>query len=258
MIDKGSSAPVIGLYDSGLGGLSVLKAFIKEFKDDLSFVYVGDSARAPYGTKSREDLINCVEDIFSYFTVRKLDLVVSACNTSSVYLDEMNLSDYPFTIVSLFKTMQQYFKEAKHEKAALLATPSTIASKRYLEWDTAIHPLACPDLVLLMEAGDLDAARVRFLEYLEELPKDIYHVIIGCTHYSFLKPAKSRFNFIDPAEIVVKTLKPSLKSMLKECSKPVVRHNTEIYCTGNLEVFNMMLAKLLGADFQASKIELDK
>ncbi len=238
----------LGFYDSGLGGLSVLREFIKRFGAAHSYVYVGDSARAPYGTKSREEIISCVTDILNYFKSSGVDLVVSACNTSSMYLDEMSLSSYPFKIISLFETMTKYFADGHCPAAALLATPSTIASQRYLEWNSKISPVACPDLVPLIESGELAQAQIRFSEYLAELPKEINAVIIGCTHYSFLTPSQSRFNFIDPAVIVAEQFGLSTSS-----NGPVA---AEIYCTGKLEIFNSMLSKLLGASYSAKSIKL--
>ncbi len=241
----------LGFYDSGLGGLSVLREFIKRFGSAHSYKYLGDSARAPYGTKSREEIISCVEDILNYFESSGVDLVVSACNTSSVYLDEMNLTRYPFKIISLFAAMSEYFATANCSSAALLATPSTINSKRYLEWSTKISPVACPELVPLIESGELAQAQIRFSEYLAELPKEISSVIIGCTHYSFLTPSHSRFTFIDPAVIVAEQFAQSYGG---QASPEAI--NAEIYCTGNLELFNSMLGKLLGANYSAKSSKL--
>ncbi len=240
----------IGFYDSGLGGLSVLQEFLKRYGSSHSYIYLGDSARAPYGTKARDELISCVYQILDFMRERKVDLVVSACNTSSMYLDAMNLSTYNFQVLSLFEAMKKYFLTANVSEATLLATPTTIASQRYKEWNCSITPIACPDLVPLVEAGDLVAARARFAEYLSEVQTK--HVIIGCTHYSFLVPSNSDLLFIDPAKIITE--------QTGDCFAPTelaITGDVEIYCTGNAQVFSTIAQELLGSAYTCQQVKIN-
>ncbi len=248
----------IGFYDSGLGGLSVLREFKQRYQHD--YIYLGDSARAPYGTKTPEDLINCVYEILDFMQERGVDLVVSACNTSSMHLDSMNLSKYSFKVISLFETMKLFFAAGTVPEAALLATPSTITSKRYLEWNCNIEAIACPDLVPLVEAGDLSAAHLRFQEYLAGIKSP--NVIVGCTHYSFLLPIASEFSFIDPAVVVAEQFRHPEHEVRKIPSSqqggPSLRsgRHTAIYCTGDPVIFNRVLHELLGNELSASPVVL--
>jgi glutamate racemase len=206
----------LGFYDSGLGGLSVLKAFIERFGNKFSYFYYGDSANAPYGEKTPQQLLELMKNIFNFMQDKDIDLVISACNTSSMYLDQIDKDDYPFEILSLFSAMKKFFTTyASTSPIAFLATQATIDSKRYLEWNVEIYPIACPAIVPLMEAGDLESAKLAFDEYLSQVPPEIKTIIIGCTHYSFLveNRHKIKYNFIDPAEIITSQFADSVYSI---------------------------------------------
>jgi glutamate racemase len=203
----------LGFYDSGLGGLSVLKAFIERFGNKFSYLYYGDSANAPYGDKSPEQLISLMKNIFEYMQEQEVDIVVSACNTSSMYLQDIDRDDYSFEILSLFQAMKKFFESYKTSlPIALLATQASINSKRYLNWGVEIFPVACPRIVPFMESGHLESAKLAFDEYLSSVPPEIKTIIIGCTHYSFLvdDELRQKYNFLDPAEIIASQFADSI------------------------------------------------
>ena len=103
-------------YDSGLGGLSVLSVFIEKLlKDfphglDLECFYLADTLRAPYGSKSEDELKSYVYDFAHFADTKKADFFISACNTSSNLFDELDLSSYTFKSFNLFEAMQRFFK----------------------------------------------------------------------------------------------------------------------------------------------------
>lgn len=208
----------IGFYDSGLGGLSVLREFIKAYGSEYEYYYFGDSARAPYGGRLKEELKKFTLEILDKMHEQDVDLVVSACNTTSMLLHELNLEDYFFQVINLFDVMKDYFSKdlkaslLKDMKTpiALLATSSNIDMGRYKDWGVNIHPVKCPELVPLIEAGNLEEAKKEWKHKLDSLPENIKHVIIGCTHYSFLYEAYKEFEYIDPAKLCVDSFKNSL------------------------------------------------
>ena len=225
----------LGFYDSGLGGLSVLREFVEKYQSRYSYVYFGDSARAPYGTKSPEQLKSYVVEIADYMQEKEVDVLISACNSSSMYLAEIDFDDYFFQVISLNDVMTKHFAETNYdEQVALLATQATIDSGRYIDWNVDIHPVACTDLVPAVEAGDLELGRERWQAHLEQLPEDIKQVIIGCTHYAFLTsevpegslrrsvilspegrqdPIASQddsYKYIDPAKLVLEQFEASI------------------------------------------------
>lgn len=203
----------LGFYDSGLGGLSVLKEFVDKYQAKYSYVYFGDSARAPYGEKSPEQLKSYVLEIAEYMEDKEVDVLISACNSSSMYLDQIDFDDYFFQLISLNNVILKYFTDNKFDsEVALLATKATIDSRRYEKWPVKIYPLVCPDLVPLIEAGNLDQAKARWSEYIDSLPVHINDVIIGCTHFSFLTSSLElrELNYIDPAKLVLEQFAASV------------------------------------------------
>lgn len=198
----------LGFYDSGLGGLSVLREFTKNYGSKYSYVYYGDSARAPYGEKSPDQLKQYILEIADFMQKQEVDIMISACNTSSMYLDELDLSDYNFEVISLNAVMKKFFADNitnfAGKSLALLATNANIDSERYKQWGVDIYPLKCPKLVPLIEAANIDTAKTEWENYLKQIPSNIHDLIIGCTHYSFLvDEGTSRFKYIDPAKIVL-------------------------------------------------------
>jgi glutamate racemase len=210
----------IGFYDSGLGGLSVLREFIKAYGSRYEYYYFGDSARAPYGERSKEELKTFTIEILDKMQEEEIDLVISACNTTSMLLHEIDLEDYLFETMGLFEVMQDYFNndlkasllKDLQTPIALLATSSNIDMGRYKDWGMNIIPVKCPELVPLIEAGKPDEAKVIWQTKLNNLDKTIKHVIIGCTHYSFLYDPNNAFEFIDPAKLCVKNFNKTIYS----------------------------------------------
>lgn len=201
----------LGFYDSGLGGLSVLKSFLEKYRTSYEYFYFGDSARAPYGEKTPEELMSYMKEIFQVMHEKEVDVVISACNTSSALLQHMDLDDYLFQVISLTDIVKDYFKNSFaaavigdfNLPVGLLATQGSINAGKYREWGVNIEPIACPKIVPLVEAGDLKAAQQEWKNYLAMLSKDVKYVIVGCTHYSFLidEDDKLKYEFIDPAPL---------------------------------------------------------
>ena len=201
----------LGFYDSGLGGLSVLRSFLNKFGTTYSYYYYGDSARAPYGDKSSAEIISYMGDIFQIMHDKEIDVVISACNTSSALLDQMDLDAYLFQVISLVEVVKDYFQNSFEAaiirdfnlSVGFLATQSSVNSGKYRDWGVNTQAIACPKIVPLLEAGNLNEAKIEWNKYLSMLDASVEYVIIGCTHYSFLVDEKQnlKYKFIDPAKL---------------------------------------------------------
>lgn len=236
----------IGLYDSGLGGISVLKEFLDKYANEFSYYYFGDSARAPYGSKSQEELLVIIKEIMEHMHSKQLDLVVSACNTTSMLINKLDLTKYEFKTISLFDVINMEVKKT-NEEIALLATSSNIKSGRYKDWGLNIYPLECPLIVPLVEARKLDEAKLEWQKYLASLPQSIKKVIVGCTHYEFLVDNNDRFEFISPAKLVIGFFEKYFYDVSveqREFVKDRTKLDLEIFFTQNLQQ-NVDFAKYL-------------
>lgn len=194
---------VIGVFDSGIGGLTVLQALKKHYPQE-SYVYIGDTARLPYGTKSRDTIIAYTESIVRVLLQHPLKALVIACNTASTHaLDSVCAMAPHLPVIGMIQPASQAAVAAtKNDHIAVIGTVGTVRSKAY---DTAIHALApavqvtsqaCQMLVALAEEGWRDGyiADAILQQYLDPLlrPADKEcpdTLILGCTHFPVFEDA---------------------------------------------------------------------
>ncbi len=186
----------IGVFDSGLGGLTVVKELIHHLPNE-KVVYFGDTARVPYGTKSQETIIRYSREIVALLLKRRVKMVVVACNTaSSLALDELK-KEFNVPIVGVIEPgAQKAVATTRFGRVGIIATASTIKSGRYAEEiqkakkGIEVFSQACPLFVPLVEEGWFDHAVTYQVaqEYLAAMKKNkIDTLILGCTHYPLLK-----------------------------------------------------------------------
>jgi len=216
----------IGVFDSGVGGLTVVKE-IKKYLPGESIVYFGDTARVPYGGKSKKTVLTYSRQIVEFLKTRNVKTIVIACNTaSSLALKELE-KEVDIPIIGVVKPgVRAALKMTRNGRIGVIATSSTIGSGLYPELikkdapDTEVFTKACPLLCPLAEEGWIDDEITDSVirRYLDELIKnDIDTLILGCTHYPLLINAFNRIvgdeiRLVNPAcETAV-----SLKAMLEE------------------------------------------
>lgn len=191
-----SAASSIGVFDSGLGGLTVLKEIHRVLPHE-NLIYYGDTARVPYGNKSSATIIRYSREIAAFLLARNVKAIVVACNTASSYALEAlaQMTDIPIlgVIDPAVKSLAQ--NAPAKSTAGLIATKSTIASQAY---DRSLHKFhgsqflvakACPLLVPLIEEGYAESAAAELIlrDYLDPLKeKGVSHLILGCTHYPLI------------------------------------------------------------------------
>lgn len=177
----------IGVFDSGIGGINVLKELMKKYPKE-EYLYYGDTLHLPYGEKTKEQLIQLGSDIIRFFESEKVDIIVIACGTCSCLAQEFQkVSSVP--IYDVIQPTVKVVKE-KYDKVALLATEATIKSGKFqkaLEQENiSVTPLACPHFVPYLEG--LVEEELDVQKELESLKGEkLEAVILGCTHFPLLK-----------------------------------------------------------------------
>ncbi|WRS26615.1 glutamate racemase [Oscillospiraceae bacterium MB08-C2-2] len=186
----------IGVFDSGVGGLTAVKELQKLLPSE-EIVYLGDTGRVPYGTRSRETIIRYAKQDIAYLRRQDVKLLVVACGTVSSNLDEAHLEEIglaiPWTGVVVPAT-RTACRTTRNGRVGLIATPATVRSGAYEKNARQIAPeiqvisQACPLLVPLAENGlvekDNPISRLTLEMYLKPLAQaDIDTLILGCTHY---------------------------------------------------------------------------
>lgn len=181
----------IGILDSGIGGVTVLKEILKLLPNE-NYIYYSDSLHNPYGEKTREEVFNYVDEIIKFFIAEDCKAIVFACNTATALTVDDIRKKYPdLIIIAIEPAYKMVHDYAKDKKSLVMATPATIQSERfqnlYHQYDN--HNtilLECSGLANLIEID----AKEEIKTYLEEkLPKEenVEAVVLGCTHYPLIK-----------------------------------------------------------------------
>lgn len=182
----------IGVFDSGVGGMTVLKELMNIMPNE-SFVYLGDTKRFPYGSKSKETIIELTKNGIEFLIKKNVKLIVIACGTAtSQALDEVK-SLYDIPIIGVLEPTVDYLKSTNKKEIGVIATAGTINSKGFDNCimkkipDAKVQAIPCPLLAPMVEEGwyDNDIARLAIKEYLKPLGK-VEALILGCTHYPLL------------------------------------------------------------------------
>ncbi|MDD5195753.1 MAG: glutamate racemase [Candidatus Omnitrophica bacterium] len=255
----------IGIFDSGLGGLTVLKE-IEKILPHENIIYLGDTARVPYGNKSKATIVKFSTENILFLLQRKVKIIVVACNTaSSLALDYLR-GIFSVPIIGVIEAgARKAFQVSCNKRIAILGTRSTIASFSYeraiKEWDATItvYPKACPLFVPLVEEGitrgPIVSGVVRM--YLNELKsKRVDTLILGCTHYPLLKKEIARCMrgvfIVDSAQEMAVHTKEILqeRGILNQASK---NGKKEFYVTDEPSGFSKLARLFLHRDIVKPK-----
>lgn len=187
----------IGVLDSGLGGISVLRELVKLMPGE-NFIYYGDSANAPYGTRTPEEVIDLTKKDVEFLLERGAKAIVVACNTAtSVAIKELRAAyEEVLPVIGIEPALKPAVKAKEHSKVVVMATPMTLSQTKFnsmmhiYEDDANIIKMPCPGLVEYIESGVLDGPVLD--AYLEKqfAPYDkaeIDAVVLGCTHYPLIR-----------------------------------------------------------------------
>ncbi len=250
-----SSAP-IGLFDSGVGGLTVLRELYRQLPQE-SVIYFGDTARLPYGIRSTAQILQYVREILAWMVQQGVKMVMMACNTSSALALETVRSEFDLPILGLILPGARAAVQ-QGRRIGVIATPATAASNAYrhaiLEVDanTQVWEVGCPEFVPLIEHNRLDDPYTYAIaqEYLKPLmQQQIDTLIYGCTHYPHLAPILRQIlpptvRLVDPAISVVAAAAQELDLLaLRNLRAPLP---TRFGVSGSPQAFSQLAAQWLG------------
>lgn len=268
----------IGIFDSGYGGLTILKGILKELPQ-YDYLYLGDNARAPYGSRSFDIVFDFTRQAVEELFRRGCHLVVLACNTASakalrsIQQHVLPVSYPERRVLGVIRpTVEALNTITKTKHVGLLSTPGTARSHSYrMEVDklcpeVTITEQACPMWVPLVETGEAlspgaDYFVKKYIDDILTLDPDIDTLVLGCTHYPILmskirKFAPGNVNIIAQDEIVGKSLADYLirhPEMEKKCSKG---SSVEFLTTENAESFDGFAQLFLDCPVSSSRITL--
>jgi glutamate racemase len=253
----------IGIFDSGVGGLTVVNAIKRKLPYE-NLVYLGDTARTPYGTKAGETVIRFTRECVAHLMRYKIKALVVACNTASAYTLPMLRRNFKIPILGVIQPgARAAVAQSTKGRIGVIGTRATIHSQAYpdtiakMRKSAHVISKACPLFVPLVEEGWLEGSiPVGVIKkYLTPmLEKNIRSLILGCTHYPALKPALAkvcgrRVEIIDSAEEVSKELESVLRT--KNMSSQNTKRGTQKYLVTDVpEQFNRVGGIILGRKLQ--------
>ena len=243
----------IGVFDSGFGGLTVLRALLPLFPD-AHFIYLGDTARLPYGSKSRETIARYAVSSARFLLDRGADLLVIACNTATALaLDDIRTAADPIPVIGVIEPGAEAALSIFPQRSAsspsatrapqvlVLATAATVQSRAYSHAlaDLGLPAIekACPLLVPLVEEGWIDhhvtreVVRIYLAEALAGQPS-LHTLLLGCTHYPLLRPIFEQtlaslnrpLRLIDSAQATAHTVATHLQALTASIEVPNAPH----------------------------------
>ncbi|MBQ9072739.1 MAG: glutamate racemase [Bacilli bacterium] len=196
----------IGVFDSGIGGLTVLKRLIEKYPNN-EYIYYGDTKNIPYGDKTIDELKVLSSNIVNFLIKQEVDMIVIACGTISSNLSGYLKEKYNIKIIDIISPVINYLNNANYEKIGVIATNATINSKVFSNnINKKVKEVACPKFVPLIENNDLSELNKCFNAYLDDL-KDCDLIVLGCTHYPIIKEKISEYlnnkiKLLDMAECI--------------------------------------------------------
>ena len=259
-----SDGRAIGFFDSGVGGLTVLREVVRRMPAEAT-VYLGDNARTPYGPRSDEEVQRFSAECLDELAARDVKAIVVACNTSSAVALPMLRLRYALPILGVVRPgASAAALSTRNRRVGVIATQATVRSRAYFQAIKEEDPFievfehATPDLVPLVEAGRLEGALVedvvrRSLEPLFERASEIDTLLLGCTHYPLLAPViKSvvgeRVGVIDSASATASALGGLLE--IHGLQAPADHQPTHIQLTtGDVDQFTQVAGVLFESYF---------
>jgi glutamate racemase len=257
-----ASCRPIGIFDSGVGGLTVANAISLLLPNEAIF-YIGDTARIPYGNKSKDDIEKFSLEMTKFLLDKDCKAIVIACNTASAYALEAVRNTYPdIPVIAMEPAVKPAIEQSKTGAIGVLATLGTLKSDRYShlknKFGQGIQILENPCLGLVdnIEAGKWnDQETILLLENILKpmVVAHVDHIVLGCTHYPIVIPLIANImgdsvQLVNPAPAIAKQVYRQLAERNLLCVDTNVKENSPkhiVWATGSALSFNYLLKELL-------------
>src|SRR5215469_1082139 len=257
----------IGLFDSGVGGLTILSALRKELPDE-DYIFFGDTAHCPYGTRNETEIRELSVQAGQFLMDQGVKLIVVACNTASQVALNLLRATFPVPIVGIVPAVKPATRASKHGRIGIAATNRTLQTA-YLQHlveefasDIEVYSVGCPELVELVERGELAGPQVeeelrRSLQPL--LAKDVDVIVLGCTHFPALRPSiervvGKRVQIIDSGAAIARRTYTVLDAEGLLHPSCLDKGTVQIWSSGDASTFEYVASKVLGYPVTVNQI----
>ncbi len=244
----------IGVFDSGVGGISVLKT-MRRILPNERFIYYGDNLNAPYGTRPEEEIRSLTFDSVRVLMDRGVKALVIACNTATSAAAETLRASLKLPIIGMEPALKPAALSHEGGTILVMATPATLRQKKFQDlmrhYGAGVQMLPCPELVEFVERGEIDSPALsaylaaRFAPY---RGRRVDAIVLGCTHYVFLRSAIQAVmpgaELFDGNEGTARHLEDVLRSM--DLINPVGPGTVEILTSGDPDIYLPIIDTLYG------------
>ena len=264
----------IGVFDSGFGGLHVLRGIVRELPQ-YDYMYLGDSRRAPYGPRPQDEVLEFTRQGVDFLFQKGAKLIILACHTASSKALRTIQAEYAIEADKKVLGVLVPFAEAavaksKTKRIGVLATEGTVQSNSFVREIIKLDPSAvviqqaCPRLVPLVESGEQDSeiARKLIKEYLRvPLEQHIDTLILGCTHYGILESMIREvvgpdIQVISDREVIPRKLAEYLDQHPELESRLAKNGKKDFYSSGSIDTFDTLGKHFFGSHLDAQNVEL--
>ena len=258
----------LGLFDSGVGGFTILKKVI-ELCPETSFIYLADTARLPYGVKTNNEIKHIAEEISSWFSHQNIDGFLVACNTTNAMALDVIKNNLDVPVFDLIESAASIIQDSR---VGILATPSTVKTKAYTNAILEVNPKtfvveqSCPEFVPMIEMNNINSNQIRDVAsaYLQPLLKQrIDALILGCSHYPLITPLLTDLlppsvKLINPAEALSLKLKLFMDSKNTNFIKKKYLVDSQFYATSDPKNFSIRAKQWLNVFPEVNLVSLQK
>jgi len=259
----------IGVFDSGVGGLTVVKALLSAMPNE-NIVYLGDTARVPYGIKSKETVTRFSIECIGFLEKLNIKLALIACNTVSSFSIDILRQSFNVPVIGVIEPgVREACRVTKNKKIGVIGTRATVKSRAYVdgimqsEPNAAVFQKACPLFVPLVEEQwfDEDITYRVAKKYLDELRTNkIDTIILGCTHYPMVKNVikkvfNGKINIVDSSISVSDAVKTFLHESGLESTRPG-KGKIQAFVTDDPDSFGSVSKVFLNKTIPVTKIDL--
>jgi glutamate racemase len=274
---KNNNQKYIGVFDSGFGGIDVLRGIVASMPQ-YNFIYLGDTARTPYGTRSKEVVYEFTRQAVEFLFENNCELIILACNTaSSMALRKIQQEYLPKyypekrVLGVLIPAAEEAVETTKNKRVGVIGTSGTVASGSFMREINKFNPKiqvfeqACPLLVPIVEEGEQDSeiTEIMLTKYLKPLmDDDIDTLVLGCTHYGILKEQIQKIigpnvTVLSESKVIPEKLADYLTRHPEIGEKIGEGGIAKFFSTDLTDKFTTLGSKFFGREIEAEKVSLE-
>ena len=256
----------IGIFDSGIGGFTILNSLLKT-RQDVEVLYLADTKRIPFGNKNFEEIRLIAKEICIFFEDKNLDALLIACNTTNACALDILENDLKIPCFDLIKSVSEIVNK---QRIGILATQTTVRSSFYKnalsskKENLKIFQNECPEFVSEIEKEKLDFIKLNNLSNLYLKPllnKNIEEIILGCSHYPLIyeflrKKISSNIKIIDPSEALIKKFNESFAIPKTDRYESISFENVKFFVTSERDEFSNKVKFWLGINKEIRLVNL--